>query len=78
MNLKELSEKLELEESEFLELFDLFVKTCYSDLNILQSAIDKGDAPRGSKCCPFHKRCCYNSWVNGDIRICKKNRDECT
>jgi HPt (histidine-containing phosphotransfer) domain-containing protein len=45
VNLKELSEKLELEEGEFLDLLDLFVKTCSSDLNILQSAIDKGDAP---------------------------------
>jgi HPt (histidine-containing phosphotransfer) domain-containing protein len=45
MNLKELSEKLELEESELLHLLGLFVKTCSSDLNLLQSAIDKGDAP---------------------------------
>lgn len=45
MNLKELSEKLELEEDEFLDLLGLFVKTCSSDLNLLQSAIDKGDAP---------------------------------
>ena len=45
MNLQELSEKLELEESEFLDLLGLFVKTCSSDLNILQSAVDKGDAP---------------------------------
>jgi HPt (histidine-containing phosphotransfer) domain-containing protein len=45
MDLKELSEKLELEEGEFLDLLGLFVKTCSSDLNLLQSAIDKRDAP---------------------------------
>ena len=45
MNLKELAKHLELEEDEFLDLLGLFVKTCSSDLNILQLAIDKGDAP---------------------------------
>jgi HPt (histidine-containing phosphotransfer) domain-containing protein len=45
MNLKELAKHLELEEDEFLDLLGLFVKTCSSDLKILQSAIDKGDAP---------------------------------
>ena len=46
MNLKELSEKLELEEDEFLELVRLFVETGSSDLNELQSAIGDKDAQK--------------------------------
>jgi HPt (histidine-containing phosphotransfer) domain-containing protein len=43
MDFRELAENLELEENEFLELVGLFVKTGYSDLNKLQSAIEDGD-----------------------------------
>ena len=41
MNLKERAENLEMEEGEFVEMTDLFVRTCLSDLMKLQSAIEK-------------------------------------
>ena len=41
MKLEELAENLEMEEDEFVEMTDLFVKTCLSDLMKLQSAIEK-------------------------------------
>ena len=46
MNFIELAENLELEENEFLELVALFVKTGYSDLNKLQSAIEDEDTEK--------------------------------
>jgi HPt (histidine-containing phosphotransfer) domain-containing protein len=46
MDFKELAENLELEETELLELLGLFVKTGYSDLNKLQSAIEDGDTEK--------------------------------
>lgn len=42
MNFSELAENLSLEEDEFLELVELFVKTSASDLERLQSAIVRG------------------------------------
>jgi HPt (histidine-containing phosphotransfer) domain-containing protein len=49
MNLKELSEKLEIEEDEFLDLVCLFVETGSSDLNELQSAIGDKDAQKAAR-----------------------------
>jgi len=46
MDFKELAENLELEENEFLELIGLFIKTAYSDLNKLQSAIEDVDTDK--------------------------------
>jgi len=43
MNFKEWAENLEMEENEFLEMVALFIKASSSDLNQMQSAIDKGD-----------------------------------
>jgi HPt (histidine-containing phosphotransfer) domain-containing protein len=42
MNFSKLAENISLEEDEFLELVELFVKTSASDLERLQSAIDGG------------------------------------
>ena len=49
MDFKQLAENLELEENEFLELIGLFVKTGYSDLNKLQSAIEAGDTEEAAR-----------------------------
>jgi HPt (histidine-containing phosphotransfer) domain-containing protein len=49
MGFRELAENLELEENEFLELVGLFVKTGYSDLNKLQSAIEGGDIEKAAR-----------------------------
>jgi len=43
MNAKELAGNLGLEEDEFFELVELFLETGNSDLDILQSAIGKGN-----------------------------------
>jgi HPt (histidine-containing phosphotransfer) domain-containing protein len=43
MNLKELANHLEMDEGEFLELIELFIDTSTSDLNHLQSAVEKGE-----------------------------------
>lgn len=40
MNFKKMSEKLGLEEDEYLELVELFIETSKSDLKNLQSAIN--------------------------------------
>jgi HPt (histidine-containing phosphotransfer) domain-containing protein len=44
MKLEELAENLEMEEDEFMEMTDLFVKTCLSDLMKLQAALEKREA----------------------------------
>ena len=43
MNFKELAENLGMEEDEYLEIVELFVETGTSDLDKLQSAIEKRD-----------------------------------
>jgi HPt (histidine-containing phosphotransfer) domain-containing protein len=44
MDVKELAENLGLEESEFLEIMELFIEATASDLGRLESAIVGGDA----------------------------------
>ena len=41
MNFKQLADRLDLEEDEFLEMVELFIETSASDLNKLQLAIDQ-------------------------------------
>ena len=48
MNFKELAESLGMEEEEYLEIVELFVETGTSDLDKLQSAIDKGDKEKAA------------------------------
>ena len=48
MNFKELAEALGLEEEEYLELIELFIDTGMSDLDKLQSAIEKGNAEQAA------------------------------
>ena len=43
MNFRQLAERFELEEEEFLELVELLIETSTSDLGRLQSALDGGD-----------------------------------
>ena len=43
MNFKELAGNMGMEEDEYLEIVELFVETGTSDLDKLQSAIEKGD-----------------------------------
>ena len=45
MNLRGLAEQLEMEESEFLEIVELFLETSASSLDQLEAAIDGKDAP---------------------------------
>ena len=42
MNLKELATRIGIKESELKELIDLFFETSYSDLEHLQSALERG------------------------------------
>jgi HPt (histidine-containing phosphotransfer) domain-containing protein len=44
MKLEELAENLEMEEDEFVEMTDLFVKTSRSDLVMLQAALEQREA----------------------------------
>ena len=43
MNFKELAENTGLEEDEFLEMVELFLETCTSDIENLENAIYAGD-----------------------------------
>ncbi|MCD6569677.1 MAG: Hpt domain-containing protein [Deltaproteobacteria bacterium] len=43
MDFTELAQKIGLEDDEFLELVELFMETCASDISRLQVAIDQGD-----------------------------------
>jgi HPt (histidine-containing phosphotransfer) domain-containing protein len=43
MNFKELANNLGLEEDEYMELIDLFIKTGRSDLDKFRSAIEEGN-----------------------------------
>jgi HPt (histidine-containing phosphotransfer) domain-containing protein len=49
MDFRELANKLEVEENEFLELLGLFVETGYTDLNELHSAIEHGDTEKAAR-----------------------------
>ena len=49
MKLEELAENLEMEEDEFVEMTDLFVKACLSELMKLQAALEKREALRVAK-----------------------------
>lgn len=46
VNAKRLAEQVGLEESDYLELLDLFVDTAFSDLSELQEAIDHLDSEK--------------------------------
>lgn len=48
MNLGELAENLGLEEGEYMELIELFIKTGMSDLDQFQSAIEEGNAEKAA------------------------------
>jgi HPt (histidine-containing phosphotransfer) domain-containing protein len=43
LNLKELANHLKLEENQFLELTDLFLKTAFTELRNLESALEDND-----------------------------------
>ncbi|MFB3885194.1 MAG: Hpt domain-containing protein [Thermodesulfobacteriota bacterium] len=49
MKLEELAQNLEMEEDEFMEMTDLFVKVCLSDLVKLQDALERREALRVAK-----------------------------
>jgi HPt (histidine-containing phosphotransfer) domain-containing protein len=46
MEFKALAEKLGLEEDEFLELVELYIETCSSDMLKLESAVQQGNIQR--------------------------------
>lgn len=47
--MKELAERLEMEEGEFLELTDIFLEKSFLDLKELRSAIGKGDSGKAMR-----------------------------
>jgi len=49
MNLKEMAQKLEMEEGEFLDMLKLFLETSTSDLSHLRLAQEKRDATEAVK-----------------------------
>jgi HPt (histidine-containing phosphotransfer) domain-containing protein len=49
LNLKELANHLKIEEDQFLELTDLFLKTAFTDLRNLESAIEDNDPPTAER-----------------------------
>lgn len=49
MNFKELSEKLGLEEDEYIEIIELFIETGMSDLEKLKSSIESANAEKTAK-----------------------------
>jgi HPt (histidine-containing phosphotransfer) domain-containing protein len=55
MNFARLAENTGLEEDEFLELVELFVKTSASDVEALQSAIDEEDIQQAIEAAHFIK-----------------------
>jgi len=72
MDFKELAENLELEENEFLELIGLFVKTAYSDLNKLQSAIEDGDTEEAARFAHSIKGTSANLGLTGIFGLAKR------
>jgi HPt (histidine-containing phosphotransfer) domain-containing protein len=49
MDVKRMAENLDIEESELLEIVDLFIETSTSDLNRLQQALEMEDAHEVAK-----------------------------
>ena len=49
MNFKELSEKLGLEEDEYIEIIELFIETGMSDLEKLKSSIESANTEKTAK-----------------------------
>ena len=72
MHFEELAKNLELEENEFLELIGLFVKTAYSDLNKLQSAIEDGDTEKAARVAHSIKGTSANLGLMGIFELAKE------
>lgn len=76
MNFKECAKNLEMEEDEFLEMMDLFIKTCCSDLNQLEAAISRGDAPQVAKSAHSIKGAAANLGLMEIYEVAKKTEIE--
>jgi HPt (histidine-containing phosphotransfer) domain-containing protein len=72
MDFQQLAQNLELEENEFLELLGLFLKTGYSDLNKLQSAIEDGDTEEVARVAHSIKGTSANLGLMGIFELAKR------
>jgi HPt (histidine-containing phosphotransfer) domain-containing protein len=76
MNLKELANHLEMEKEEFLELIELFLDTSFSDLNHLQSAVEKGEGLNAVKAAHSIKGAAANLGMAEIYELAKKIETE--
>ena len=72
MNLKDLGNHLEMEKEEFLELIELFLDTSFSDLNHLQSAVEKGEGLNAVKAAHSIKGAAANLGMAEIYELAKK------
>ena len=76
MNLRELANHLEMEKEEFLELIELFLDTSASDLNDLQSAVEKGEGLNAVKAAHSIKGAAANLGMAEIYELAKKIETE--
>jgi HPt (histidine-containing phosphotransfer) domain-containing protein len=76
MNLKELANHLEMEKEEFLELIELFLDTSFSDLNHLQSAVEKGEGLNAVEAAHSIKGAAVNLGMEEIYELAKKIETE--
>ena len=76
MNLKDLGNHLEMEKEEFLELIELFLDTSFSDLNHLQSAVEKGESLNAVKAAHSIKGAAANLGMAEIYELAKKIETE--
>jgi HPt (histidine-containing phosphotransfer) domain-containing protein len=76
MNVRQLANQLEMEEEEFLELIDLFLDTSTSDLNHLQSAVEKEEGPNAVKAAHSIKGAAANLGMAEIYELAKKIETE--
>ena len=76
MNVSKLAEELGLEEEEYLELVQLFVETGISDMDRIQTAIDKGNAEGVAMASHSLKGAAGNLGFTDLFELAKKINDE--
>lgn len=76
MNFKGLAEQLEMEETEYLEIMELFLETSVTNLGELQSAVEGKDAQSAFRAAHSIKGAAANLRLNAIFELAQKMEKE--
>lgn len=76
MNIKELAEKLGLEEDEYLEILELFIDTGMVDIEKFRSAIKEGNAEEAARAAHSIKGASGNLGLMEIYDVARKSEEE--